>query len=155
VSAPGHRILVAALTQVDVWFWRLEVRMKLKIIAAFGALLLMPLIGFAQGNPAVTAKIPFAFMVEGRTLPAGPYEFQLMGEDLTTMKVVDTQTGHGVMVPIIAPDGLQSNVNAEVVFEKTGKTPYLSQVYIPGMDGYLLADQGGGSQLHLRAKAMK
>jgi hypothetical protein len=122
--------------------------MKFKILAVFGALLLMPLFSFAQTNPAVTATIPFSFRVEGRTLPAGPYEFQLMGADLTTMKVVNTQTGHSVMVPIIAPDGLQSNVPDQVVFEKAGKTRYLTQVYIPGMDGYLLADLGGGAQHH-------
>ncbi len=129
--------------------------MKPKILAAFGVLLLMPLVGVAQAAPGVTATIPFAFMVEGKMLPAGPYEFQLMGTDLSTMKVVDTQTGKSVMIPILAPVGEQSYVNAQVVFDKAGKTRYLSEVFIPDMDGYLLADLGGGSQHHHGAEQMK
>ncbi len=113
--------------------------MKKQILAAFGAMLLMPLLGLAQMEPTVKAKIPFKFVVEGRTLPAGNYEFQLVGNELGTIRVTDLKTDHSILVPIMAPVGLQPAKTAEILFDKTGKTSYLSEVVIPGMDGYRVA----------------
>jgi len=125
---------------------KVEVCMKKQILAVCAALLLTPLISLAQAMPEVTAKVPFKFVVEGKTLPAGRYEFKLMENDLSAVMITDMKTEHSIMVPIIAPAGLQSANHAKIVFDKTGKTSYLSEVVIPGMDGYFIAAPTGRHQ---------
>ncbi len=113
--------------------------MKKPVLAAFAALILMPLIGSAQVGVEVVAKIPFKFEVLGKTLPAGNYEFKLTGTELNTVMITNTKTDPSIMAPILAPNGLQPPANAKVVFEKVGKISYLSEVVIPGLDGYLIS----------------
>ncbi len=120
--------------------------MKKQILAVCAVLLLTPLIGLAQALPEVTAKVPFKFMVEGRTLPAGRYEFKVMENDLSTVMITNMKTDHSIMVPVIAPAGLRSVNHAKVIFDKAGKRSYLSEVVIPGMDGYLIAAPTAGHQ---------
>ncbi len=120
--------------------------MKKQFLAVLAAFVLMPLIGLAQTGPKVVAKIPFRFVVEGRTLASGPYEFKLIGTDLDAMRITNTKTNHAIVVPIVAPAGLEPTHRAEVVFDKAGKSSYLSEVIIPGMDGYLIAGPTGEHQ---------
>ncbi len=117
--------------------------MKKQILAVCAVLLLMPLISFAQTLPEVIAKIPFKFMVEGRTLPAGRYKFKLIENDLSTMRITNMKTEHSMVVPIVAPAGLRSADKAQVLFDKIGRTSDLAEVVIPGMDGYLIAAPAG------------
>jgi hypothetical protein len=120
--------------------------MKIQVIAVAAALLLMPLIGMAQENPGVLATIPFGFVADGIKLPAGHYEFKLKGMELNTLIVRDTKTDHAIMLPIIAPAGLSPNSKAQIVFDKEGKSRVLSEVVIPGMDGYVLTNQNAPTQ---------
>ena len=57
----------------------------------------------------VEATIPFAFNVEGKVLPAGQYEF----------------------TPA-------ANLATLIVFDKVGDVFTLSEIWVPGLDGFML-----------------
>jgi hypothetical protein len=119
--------------------------MKTRVSAVFAVLLSVPLLGLAQNQPRVVAKIPFSFVAEGKTLPSGSYEFQLMGNGLSDVLITDTHNDHAIMVPIIAPDGNRAISQAKVVFDEVGNTCILSKVVIPDMGGYVTFEPAGAA----------
>ncbi len=54
--------------------------MKLATSLTFCVLLLAPLAGAQMNEPRLTAKVPFDFVVNGATLPAGEYTFVRTGD---------------------------------------------------------------------------
>ena len=90
------------------------------------------------GQTVVKAKVAFPFTVEGKALPAGQYVFTLqesgdvfrvVGEGKDVMATVVTRLG-GEMRS--APKG------THLVFDKVGELYLLSEIWVPGEDGFLL-----------------
>jgi hypothetical protein len=109
--------------------------MRMRVLAVSGALLLLPTLCTAP-YPAtgVTAEMPFSFLAGEKSLPAGTCRFAEGGME-DEPKVTNVKTGESVMVQIftrIAPHG-----DPEVIFDKVGDEHHLSEIYIPGMDGFL------------------
>lgn len=84
----------------------------------------------AQSDP-VTARIPFDFVVGGRTLPAGNY---VIHEDLTRWTVTFQQEkGNGVAVALaMQNEALNRSEAPELVFHQYGDRYFISKVDFPG-----------------------
>jgi hypothetical protein len=92
----------------------------------------------AYAQTTVKAQITFPFTVEGKALPAGQYVFTLQesgdvfrvaGEGKDVMANVITRLGGDMRS---APKG------THLVFDKVGELYLLSEIWVPGTDGYLL-----------------
>jgi hypothetical protein len=119
--------------------------MKKILVLLFGVFLLLPLAGVAQDFPALTVKadIPFQFNAGGTMLPAGPYEFQIEGNDLDWVKVTDTKTNESIYMPILAYVNGKSLDESNVVFDASGKSYRLSEIFVPGENGFMVAAMHG------------
>ncbi len=115
--------------------------MKTKFVVTAGCLLLLVAV-WASGQAAdrVRANIPFQFVVEGKTLPAGEYDF-IRKTNEAYIQVAAVKKGPTVDVLVItrlSGDIHTTSRDAHVVFDKVGDTFYLSELWIAGTDGYLL-----------------
>jgi hypothetical protein len=114
--------------------------MKTRIIFAVGlAACLAGLSVFAQLSE-IKATIDFPFKVEGQMLPAGTYDF-VRDPSAAAFRVTDG--GKNSALALIQTR-LSSEIHttpgdAHLVFDKIGDTSVLSEVWISGQDGYVLA----------------
>ncbi|MEN6560707.1 MAG: hypothetical protein ABFD52_08035 [Acidobacteriota bacterium] len=115
--------------------------MRSRIILALAVAGLMALgsVYAAQSAEAVKAKIDFAFAAGGKVLPAGEYEFQK--DDAAYVFRIQGQGKTGDIVNIVT--SLTRDLHAEpqaasLVFDVVGNKYILSEIWIPGYDGYLV-----------------
>lgn len=85
------------------------------------------------------AKIDFPFSVGGKVLPAGQYEFR--ADDLASVFRIQGAGKTGDVVNIITR--LTTELRGEpkvasLVFDVVGGKDILSEIWIPGVDGYLV-----------------
>ncbi len=126
--------------------------MRQRIFFVLAMLVLIMCYAIAQNVPTVDADIPFSFNVEGKTLPAGPYQFK-EGANPDVMVVNNTKTRETVMATVMTRLGSQADRESDLVFDVTGNEHYLSEVHIAGMDGYLLkATPGKHTHVHVKAR---
>jgi len=93
-------------------------------------------VAWASG-PTVSVKVPFTFFVKDKEMPAGRYEIWAEGNDETKLAI---RGGGGlVVVPVIERLADTGAKEPKIVFDKTedGKS-YLSEVHMPGRDGFLV-----------------
>ena len=95
-------------------------------------------IGLAQEQTAMF-KVGFPFVVEGKTMPAGDYEIRV-SEDRTILTLLGEPKGKGVFFGAITRLAAQGTAEGDtrVIFDKVGDTCYLSEVWLPGEDGFLI-----------------
>ena len=114
--------------------------MRTKMMVLFSLLTLLTA-GFVYGQSRVVkADIPFAFNVESKTLPAGQYQF-IPDTSATTMKILGPGKGSSALAMIVTRMAAEIHTtpnDAHVVFDKVGDVYTLSEVWIPGQDGYML-----------------
>ena len=112
-----------------------------------------PAVSQAQDTALVT--IGFPFVAEGKTMPAGPYEL-LLNSGHTAFTLTASPKGTGVFLTTItrlaAPEPAAGDTR--VVFDKVGDTYYLSEVWLPGEDGYLVY-AAKGKHTHQTVKGHK
>ena len=121
--------------------------LSLCLVAGLGATLTTS--AQIQSNATIRANIPYSFVVNNTTLPAGTYLITVLDPyafDLTLLKIrsengkttvfFDTER---VIGPGLAP-------RTELVFDKIGDTYFLSKVFLKG--------DGGGNQL-LKSKMQR
>ena len=93
----------------------------------------------AVAQDALNADVPFTFIVSGKTHDAGKYEFRV-ADDAWTVNLQGPGNAAGIL-PVItrlaAPDTPVSD-DGRIVFDKVGDTYYLSEIWIPGQDGFLI-----------------
>ena len=89
---------------------------------------------------AVSVDIPFSFIVKGKEMPAGKYEIRTEGDANLAIKGASGTA----LVPVMERLADTGGKEPKVVFDKTedGKV-FLSEVHIPGADGYLVSIAGG------------
>lgn len=113
--------------------------MKTKnILTASLIVLLAVTSGYGQ-TPTVKAKIPFPFTVEGKVLAAGDYTFAR--NDMDTEFTVTGAGKNLVLAPILTRiNGVMDKPqqHSHLVFDVVGDTHFLSEIWIPGEDGYLM-----------------
>jgi hypothetical protein len=111
-----------------------------KVLVAIQAVLVVAglMATLAHGEGLVTS-IAFPFKAAGKTLPAGKYKIytsqskllirQLDGKEELTLPY---------LTRLAAKEG-----GPQVVFDKVGEDHFLSEIYLPGTDGYHLAGAPG------------
>jgi hypothetical protein len=104
-------------------------------------LVILMAVTFGYGQPpSLKANIDFPFTVEGKVLPAGQYDFA-RDETATAFRV--TEGGKtSFFIPVItriAGPRNEIQQNAYVVFDVVGGKTFLSEIWIPGDDGYLMS----------------
>ncbi len=111
-----------------------KLQMGILLIAA-----LLGWVGFASAQPQIlTAEVPFAFMVENTTLPAGMYEVQQV--DSWEFVLSDAKGVVKVAFVTEPTERLDRASMGELVFNVYGDKYFLSKMWFPGaMDGYALA----------------
>jgi hypothetical protein len=115
--------------------------MRKQVLAAIvvGVFALMLSGSLAWAAAAVSVDIPFSFIVKDKEMPAGRYEIQPEGTDQGALAIRSSRGGGAVFVPVIERLADTGAKQAKVVFDKMqdGKS-YLSEVHIPGSDGFLV-----------------
>ncbi len=100
---------------------------------------------------SMEANIQFPFKAAGTEFTAGKYRIE---EDikLETVKLLNEGTGKAALLPFITR--LSDRGEALVVFDKQGEQYYLSEIYMPGIDGIELK-AATGKHTHVKVKAGK
>jgi hypothetical protein len=115
--------------------------MKRRVLVMLAATALLfvafPAVSYAQDTALVTVGFPF--IAEGKTMPAGQYELQL-NTDHTAFTLTASPKETGVFLTTITrlAAAEPSVGDTHIVFDKVGNTYYLSEVWLPGEDGYLV-----------------
>ena len=103
-------------------------------------ILLAAVFASAQGPISVNAKIPFAFSIGGKALPAGQYNFA-EGSDFKTMTVRSSDGKASVIAQIITRLAAEMHTtpqDAHIVFDKVGDSCTLAEIWVPGEQGFML-----------------
>ncbi|MBP7865920.1 MAG: hypothetical protein KA419_08200 [Acidobacteria bacterium] len=113
--------------------------MKTRLILTLGFLLALSVIsGFGQA-PLLKVNVDFPFIVKDTELPAGEYEF--VREPSGWMFRVKDQGDHVALVTVLTTLSRETHTtvkDAHVIFDKVGDKFILSELWIPGHDGYLV-----------------
>jgi hypothetical protein len=110
--------------------------MKTSITAIAFTILLAATFGSAQSQK-VSSKIPFEFTAAGKVLPAGQYEVKYDAERSLVI-IKSSEKGPVVNMPILTmlAGAMHTTPNdSHIVFDKIGNKYFLSEIWIPGMDG--------------------
>ena len=108
---------------------------------------------FAQ---QVSARIPFEFRVDKKTLPAGTYTVTLPKADAKALTLRNQGTGATAQAPIITRLAAKEppTHDPHLVFDQTDEKHALAEFWLPGIDGFYL----GGimtTHSHVTIKASK
>jgi hypothetical protein len=91
----------------------------------------------AYAQEAITINPPFAFKAGATTYQAGKYELSITNEQ-TILMVNGPKAGSSVAVVTRLSDAEPPATEGKVIFDKVGDLYYLSEVWIPGFDGFLV-----------------
>ena len=104
----------------------------------YGSVLLMLLMmvgGSMAQTISVKASVPFDFVVNGSTLPAGVYTIQSFGvTDGRTLRVGNSDNHHGALVNAVNMEAKKTAPQTKLVFRRYGDRYFLAQVWIAGSD---------------------
>jgi len=106
--------------------------MKRQVVFAAVLFLLgsLALPAYGQG-PSIRVNVPFSFNLGDKTYPAGEYAFSAMKENLVLLdKDSSKRLGMFLANHLAGPDS-----TSQVRFQCYDKLCFLSQVWIPGIDG--------------------
>ena len=112
---------------------------------------LFALLGMASGSAmaadGVRINIPFPFVVDRTTLPAGQYDF-VRNTGSQCVQVLGGKNPSADILVITRLDSESSSVpkDAEIVFDVVGDTHVLSELWIPDMNGFLLHVEKGNHE---------
>jgi hypothetical protein len=106
-----------------------ENSMKTLRIALSAALLLAASLSYTQTKPGdLVADVPFAFIVSGRTLPAGHYVVNNLGGNLG----IHGEKSQVIFVPVHSAQRPALENSSKMVFHRYGDTYFLSEVWVRG-----------------------
>ena len=102
-------------------------------------------LAYGQLGRTLTAKVDFSFDVPGKTLPAGAYvvSYDSSNPDVLVIRGSDSKAGAMVSFVTRLAQLEESADTARLVFDKVGNKSYLSEVWIPGEDSFLLIGTKG------------
>jgi len=92
----------------------------------------------ASAQDILEANIPFAFMSSGKVHDAGRYEFRVIDDG--QMLEFTGPAGAGGFVEVMTRLALPATdlADGQLLFDKVGDTYYLSQMWIPEQEGFLI-----------------
>ena len=99
----------------------------------------------AQAQDRFDFKIPFSFVAAGKTFPAGSYSFLVNqpNRDLVVLESNEPKTSSAALPVETRISTYQSLKEAELVFDKVENQSIVSELLVPGEDGYLLRATSG------------
>ena len=94
----------------------------------------------AWAADVVSVDVPFSFLVakDNKDMPAGRYEIRLEGDDESRLLIRSTTGGRGAVALVLERLADTGAKGSTVVFDKVEGKRYLSEVHIPGTDGFLV-----------------
>ena len=105
--------------------------MKTQILAMAGAVVLLALMAGecrAQSR-ALEAKIPFAFEVGDKTMPAGNYRIESMATGAGSLQVIRSANGDAqVTLSAIAVPAKDANFGPALIFHRYGRNCFLAAI---------------------------
>jgi hypothetical protein len=113
---------------------------KTRILLTIGTFVLFATTFAYAADTLVKGNIPFQFKAGDKVLPAGQYEFASDNQG-RIVTVRSTPAGSSTMVMVFTrlAAGIHTTAtDSHVVFDKVGDTYTLSEVWVPGMDGFVL-----------------
>ena len=94
----------------------------------------------SYGQRTISTNVPFAFTAGGKSFEGGQYDFFADTNAQTiSIKGSGRNTGSAMVITRIAAGMHTTPKDAHVVFDKIGESYILSEVWIPGFDGFVLA----------------
>ena len=116
---------------------------------AVAVLGLVATVALAQEPGTITFEIPYAFLVNGKEMPAGGYDLKVQRNSAAVLILVSLQTKERIYVQSLTRLADMGGAEPRIVFDKVENTYYLSEVHIPGIDGFHM--QGApGEHFHAR-----
>ncbi len=113
---------------------------------AFAALVACAVVGVLGGSAAYAqsigiVKVPFAFVIDNKDVPAGSYEFTVSGTEDSLITVTPMPKGSAMVMPVITRLAQQGvNQDMRIVFDEVGGKYHVSEVWYPAEDGFLVKD---------------
>ena len=114
--------------------------MKTKFLVMIGFVSLCAVTSAYGQGVHLKADIPFTFTAHGKALLSeGEYTFTPNLQQQTIgLHGPNNQASTVPVITRLAGERHTNQKDAHIVFDKVGETYYLSEVWIPGQDGYLL-----------------
>jgi len=109
--------------------------MKIRILVLAGTLALLT--AAAVRAQSLSAEVPFGFTAATAQLPAGHYKFTPMPDGRSIR--IDGSANNQAIVTVITrlAAAIHTTTNdAHVVFDKVDNQYFLSEIWVPGQDGY-------------------
>jgi hypothetical protein len=101
------------------------------VVLSMTCLLGLGISAHAQDVSGVVVKVPFEFVVGGKTLPAGTYSVGRLSPVIHPTLIIDSkENGASALVLPVVSDG-ESAGHAELSFEHVGDKYFLSKVETP------------------------
>lgn len=99
---------------------------------------------YASWEPRLEANIPFRFVVDNSTLPAGEYVFSTSPGEPNVMRIVRTDGEAGILTLTqeLADSDVPPDTVPGVVFEKLEGERFLEQIHIPSGGWHWEVDKG-------------
>lgn len=118
--------------------------MKARILLTLGLFALIAASAAYAQPLVVKAQIDFPFTVEGKVLPAGTYEFT-RDDAASAFRVTDggKNAALALVLTRLAAVTHTTSEDAHVIFDKVGDAYTLAEIWLPGLDGYVLASTKG------------
>jgi hypothetical protein len=111
-------------------------------------------LALAAGNWVIVADIPNAFLLDGKTLPSGQYEFQEDTSNPEVVRVRNISTGKETMALSMSRLAPREGIQSAVVFDHVGDQFYLSELHLANTDGFYFKG-APGKHTHTTVKARK
>lgn len=80
----------------------------------------------------VNARVPFDFIVNGTTLPAGEYTVQSLSNDGKTLFIRSKDLKDQTLVMSISCQSLNPSDKTKLVFHRYGNSYFLSRIWVAG-----------------------
>ncbi len=119
--------------------------MKTKILLAVSVLTLLTATSALAQLQSLRANVPFEFTVGAKVLPAGQYQFVRQTGD-ASIRVTGADKGQAAVAMVVTRlwGGIHTSPqDAHLVFDKVGNSAFLSEIWIPGIDGFLVHSTKG------------
>jgi hypothetical protein len=103
----------------------------------------------ASAAGPVRVDVPFSFYLNGKEMSAGKYEILPQGQAMASLSVRPVSGGNLQLASVWTRLADNGDRKATVVFDVADGKHYLSEVFIPGSDGFAL-EGAPGKHTHVR-----
>ena len=115
--------------------------MKRRLMVTLGVFAAVSLVlAYAQ---TINFQVDFSFSAAGKAFPPGKYTLEIQEPE----SIVLSGPGGRVIMPVVTRLALLYNASkAQVAFDKVADKYFLSEVWYPGKDGYLILTSAPGHE---------